>query len=186
MKLIVGLGNPGKQYEDTRHNMGYKAVDAFADMANVIFDRDKFNGTYGVCKNSPDFKEDFILAKPTTFMNNSGEFVRPFAEYFGIETEDILIVFDDMALKPGVIRLRQEGSSGGQKGMQNIIDQMKTQKIKRIRIGIGEPPFSGVDWVLGKAKGEEADLLEGAVTKASKAIRDYLLHGFLYAMDHYN
>lgn len=185
MKLIVGLGNPGKQYENTRHNMGYMALDKFADMAGLVFDREKFNGAYCLAKDER-FPEDFILAKPLTFMNNSGEFVRPFIDYFKIKQEDLLVVFDDMALKPGAIRLRQEGSSGGQKGMQNIIDNLHSSAIKRIRIGIGEPPYSGVDWVLGKPKYEEAALLDEATSKAAKAIRDYLLHDFLYAMNHYN
>ena len=111
MKLIVGLGNPGKEYEKTRHNMGFMVIDEFADMASVDLDRSMFKGVYGVCKDDR-FPEPFILAKPETFMNLSGEFVRPLMDYFKIDVEDVLIIYDDMAIAPGKIRLRPSGSSG--------------------------------------------------------------------------
>jgi PTH1 family peptidyl-tRNA hydrolase len=185
MKLIVGLGNPGKEYASTRHNMGYMVLDRFADMANGTFDRSNFKGVYGIVKN-PDFPEDIIIAKPETFMNLSGEFVRPLADYFKIRPEDIIVVYDDMALPEGTLRLREMGSSGGHKGIQNIIDNFKSPAIKRIRIGIGEPVHAGVDWVLGKPTGESKIKIDAAIETAAKAIRDILLHGFPYAMSIYN
>lgn len=185
MKLIVGLGNPGKEYAGTRHNMGYMTLDRFADMANGSFDRSNFKGVYGIIKNR-DFSEDIIIAKPETFMNLSGEFVRPLADYFKIPVEDIIVVYDDMALPEGTIRLRESGSSGGHKGIQNIIENFKSPAIKRIRIGIGEPVHTGVDWVLSKPTGESKAKIDTAIDNATKAIRDCLLHGFPYAMSIYN
>ena len=185
MKLIVGLGNPGKQYDKTRHNMGYASIDKFAELSSTDIDRSGFKGIYGICKN-PAFPETVLLLKPETFMNLSGESVRLAMDYYKIDIEDILIVFDDMALEPGKIRARLNGSSGGQKGMQNIIDILGTDQIKRIRVGIGEPPHSGVDWVLNKPSGEDEKLLDEATGMAAKAIRDFLLHDFAYVMNHYN
>ena len=185
MKLIVGLGNPGRQYADTRHNMGYRVVDSFADMASVSFDRSDFKGVYGICKD-PRFPEPFILAKPETFMNLSGEFVRPLMNYYKIPAEDVVIVYDDMAIAPGRIRLRGEGSSGSHNGMQNIIENLSTPIVKRIRVGIGEPPYTGVEWVLGKPEGDDVKLIDEAIHQATLAVRDYLLHGWNYVMNRYN
>jgi len=186
MKLVVGLGNPGKEYEHTRHNMGFDAIDKFADMVGVIFDREKFKGEYALIKDNR-FPEQVILLKPQTFMNLSGECVAPFAKYFKIGIEDIVVVYDEMAINEGDIRLRLFGSSGGHKGIQSIIDHLRSEKIKRIRIGIGEPPFHNpVDYVLGKPKGDSLFKIETAIEMASRAIRDILLNGFDKAMNFYN
>ena len=120
MKLFVGLGNPGKQYEHTRHNMGYDVIDAFAEMVGCDIDREGFKGMYGIMRQSP-YGEPFILLKPTTYMNLSGESVRAISDYFKIPLEDIVIVYDDMAIPVGKIRLRPEGSSGSHNGMKNVI-----------------------------------------------------------------
>ena len=185
MKLIVGLGNPGKQYENTRHNMGFIALDKFAEMAHADFDRHGFKGVYALVKN-PDFSEPLVLLKPETFMNLSGESVRPLMDYFKISVEDLIVIYDDMALEPGVIRLLPFGSSGSHKGMQSIIQHLGTDAFKRIRVGIGEPPFNAIDFVLGKPQGEEADKLKAATDLAAKAVRDALLHDWNYAMNRYN
>ena len=185
MKFIVGLGNPGKEYVGTRHNMGFEAVERFAEMCRTDFDHSKFNGVFGIVKD-PSFPEPFIIAKPETYMNASGEFVRPLMDYFKIDTADLVVVYDDMALEPGKLRLRPGGSSGSHKGMQSIINHLRSDAFPRIRIGIGEPKHTGVDWVLGKPSGEEKLLIDASLDKASKAIRDALLKGFPYAMNHYN
>ena len=156
MKLVVGLGNPGKKYEKTRHNMGFMVVDEFCDIAQIDCDKEVFNGLMGRAKL---FDDDIIFFKPTTYMNLSGNAVIQVVNYFKIELEDIIVIYDDMALPPGVIRLRESGSSGGQKGMQNIIDVLKSDQIKRIRIGIGEPKYDGIDHVLGKPYDEEKQLI---------------------------
>ena len=183
MKLIVGLGNPGKEYAMTRHNCGFRVIDAFADAAGVDIDKEDFRGLYGRLKFNG---EDILLFKPLTMMNLSGTAVQEIIHYFKIDLEDVLIIYDDMAIEPGTIRLRLNGSSGGQKGMQNIIDNLGTEEIKRIRVGIGEPQFESIDWVLGKPAGDDKVKIDQAIENATKAIREYLIHDFQNAMSKYN
>lgn len=183
MKLIVGLGNPGREYAKTRHNMGYMVIDKFADSLGLEFDKKDFKGVY--CRGRY-LDEDIYLLKPETFMNLSGECVSNFVKYYKIDIEDIIIVFDDLALEPGRIRLRLNGSSGGQKGMQNVIDFLHTDQIKRIRIGIGEPKFSCIDYVLGKPSPEEQIAIDEAQNKAVLALKDALKNGFHSAMSKFN
>ena len=183
MKLIVGLGNPGKKYEGTRHNMGFMAVDLFSEMAKIDVDKEVFSGLLGRGK---VFDEDIFVFKPTTFMNLSGTAVSQVVHYFKIEKEDIIVVYDDMAIAPGNIRLRLNGSSGGHKGMQNIIEQLGTSDIKRIRVGIGEPTYDTVDFVLSKPLKEEKELIDGALENAANAIKEALKSGFDRAMNRFN
>ena len=183
MKLIVGLGNPGRQYAMTRHNCGFRVIDAFADAAGVDIDKEQFRGVYGRFKFNG---EDILLFKPLTMMNLSGTAVQEIVHYFKIDLNDTLIVYDDMAIEPGMLRLRPDGSSGGQKGMQNIIDNLGTENIKRIRVGIGEPQFDSIDWVLGKPSGDDAKKIDEAIDRATKAIREFLIHNFENAMSKYN
>ena len=183
MKLIVGLGNPGRKYEHTRHNMGFDVVDLFSELAQIDIDKESFKGLVGRGK---VFDEDVYLLKPQTFMNLSGESVREFVSYFNVNIEDIVVVFDDMALPPGKIRLRPSGSSGGHKGMQNIIDQLGTSDIKRIRVGIGEPTYDTIDYVLSKPTKEEKVLIDEAIVEASNALKDILKDNFDKAMTKYN
>lgn len=186
MKLIAGLGNPGAQYVGTRHNMGFLTAEKFTDLCASTLDREGFKGIYGIIKN-PALPEPVIVVQPQTFMNLSGDCVRPLADYFKLTIDDLIIVYDDMALPEGAIRLRENGSSGGHKGMQNIIDHYGSADIKRIRIGIGEPEHhNSIDYVLGKPKGESLVKLEQATDEAAKALRDILLRGFPYAMSIYN
>lgn len=185
MKLVVGLGNPGKQYEKTRHNMGYMALDKVAEIFSCDLDYSKFKGVYGICKN-PVLPEPVIFAKPETFMNLSGEFVRPLMDYFKLKPDDLIVIYDDMAIEEGKIRLRPGGSHGSHNGMKNIIENLKTEQIKRIRVGIGEPPYSGVDYVLSKPTGESLALAEQAIEAAAKATKDALLNGWDHAMNHFN
>lgn len=185
MKLIVGLGNPGKQYEGTRHNMGFMSIDTLADIIGCDLDRHDFKGTYGVCRN-PSLPEPVILCKPETFMNLSGECVQPLMDYFKIDIEDLVVIYDDMAIEEGKIRLRPFGSSGSHNGMKSIIQRLSSDHFKRIRIGIGEPAHTGVDWVLSKPSGESLEKVKSAIDLSAKAVRDYLLNGWDYAMNHYN
>lgn len=165
--------------------MGYEALDVFADMCRASFDKSGFKGVYAVV-NNPSLPEKVILLKPETYMNLSGDSVQPLMAFYKIDIEGLVVVYDDMALEPGVIRLRPAGSSGSHKGMQNIIDRLGSDRIKRIRIGIGEPPHGGADFVLSKPRGEEKTRLDAAKEDAALAIRDYLLHDFAYAMNHHN
>ena len=184
MKLIVGLGNPGKKYDKTRHNMGFMAIDLLADQAKIDVDKEVFHALMG---RGVIFNEDVILFKPQTFMNLSGTAVQEVAHYFKINLEDIIVVYDDMALAPGTIRLRKEGSSGGHKGMQNIIDCLSSEQIKRIRIGIGEPgEWDTVDYVLSKPLSDEAPLIEEAIENAVGALKEALKSDFDRAMNKFN
>lgn len=184
MKLIVGLGNPGKKYEHTRHNMGFDTVDLLADQARIDVDKEVFHGLLG---RGEIFDEDVMIFKPTTYMNLSGTAVKEITDYFKIPLEDVIVVYDDMALAPGNIRLRLEGSSGGHKGMQNIIDLCKTQNIKRIRIGIGEPEEDDtIDYVLSKPSQDERPLIEEAIETAVEALKEVLRSDFDRAMNKFN
>lgn len=184
MKLIIGLGNPGKKYEKTRHNMGFMVIDLLSDISKIDVDKEVFHGLLGRGK---IFGEDVLLFKPTTFMNLSGLAVSEIVNYFKIDLDDVIIIFDDMALVPGQIRLRKNGSSGGHKGMQNIIESLNSEEIQRIRIGIGEPgEYDTVDYVLGKPLKDEQPLIEEAIKATVDALKVALTKDFDYAMNKFN
>ena len=183
MKLIVGLGNPGKKYEHTRHNMGFDTIDLFSELAKIDIDKEAFKGLVGRGK---VLDEDVYLLKPQTYMNLSGESVREIVSYFKIPTEDIIVIYDDLDLEPGKIRLRLSGSSGGHKGIQNIIENLGTENIKRIRIGIGKPTFDTIDYVLGKPLKDERPLIDNAINNAVEALKEILKHNFDSAMNKFN
>ena len=184
MKLVVGLGNPGKKYEGTRHNMGFMAIDLLSDQAQIDVDKEVFHGLMGRGK---IYDEDVILFKPTTFMNLSGTAVQEVVHYFKIALEDIVVIYDDMAIPIGSIRLRKEGSSGGHKGMQNIIDCLSSDQIKRIRVGIGEPgEWDTIDYVLSKPLKDDMPLIEEAIANAVRGVKEYLKSDFDRAMNKYN
>lgn len=186
MKLFVGLGNPGKEYEGTRHNMGFMTVDRFMDMTGGVFDKTDFKGEYGIVRNAA-FKEPVIVLKPLTYMNLSGESVRPIVDFYKIDINDIVVVYDEMSIKEGELRLRKKGSSGGHNGIKNIIANLGTEEIKRIKVGIGEPMGKNpVNYVLGKPSEESEKLIDEALDDAARALRDTLLHDFDYAMNLYN
>lgn len=183
MYLIVGLGNPGKKYEHTRHNMGFEVIDLLSDLSRIDVDREVFGGEVG---RGVIFEKDVILFKPMTYMNLSGTAVRQIVNYFKIDISDIIVICDDMALKVGTIRLRTKGSSGGQKGLQNIIENLGTEEFKRIRVGIGEPEFDAIDYVLGKPLKEEQPLIDEAINNAVEAIKEALKTDFERAMSKFN
>ena len=185
MKLIVGLGNPGKKYENTRHNTGFAVIDRTLAKLNVELDKNKFNADYAMINRNG---EKIYILKPLTYMNLSGEAVAPFMKYFGIEQEDLVVVHDDLDLPVGKIRLRQSGSCGGQNGMRNIIDLLGDSNIKRIRVGIGKDPLIPVvDYVLGKTKKEDLEVYNQALDKASDALIYWLDHDdFSKVMSNFN
>ena len=142
MKLIVGLGNPGKEYENTRHNIGFKAIDLYAHKTGATLKKKKFGGVF--------YKGDgFILAKPLTYMNLSGNFMVKMVKYFKIDLANLLIIYDDIDLPVASLRYRPRGSAGGQKGMMDIIEKLGTSEIKRLKIGIGRPKNQATNHVLG-------------------------------------
>ncbi len=183
MKLIVGLGNPGKEYANTRHNMGYMVIDALAKKWNLPHFKSNFQGEYV----SHTF-DQVILLKPTTFMNLSGQSVLAIAQFYKISPQEMVIIYDDLALEPGKIRLRMTGSSGSHNGMQHIIDTFSTQEIKRIRIGIGAVPIEqkGKDYVLTAPSKEDQKKINIAIQDAVSAIEVYLKTNFSQAMNQFN
>lgn len=186
MKMIIGLGNPGKQYEKTRHNIGFHVIDELADRwgpAPVM--QTKFNGMYTII-HRPEGK--VMLVKPLTYMNLSGECVRPLMDYYDIAPEDIVVIYDDLDLPPGTIRLRQKGSAGGHNGMKSLIAHLGTDGFNRIRVGIDRPP-SGMkvaDYVLSSFSKEEQPVMEQMVQKSAAACEAWLTKPFLEVMNEFN
>ena len=184
MKLIVGLGNPDKEYEKTRHNVGFMVMDRLADVLNVSIDNKKFKGEYVKFKYHG---EDVILLKPMTYMNNSGESVIQVMNYFKIDVDDLLIVYDDMDMPVGKLRLRQSGSAGGHNGIKNIIAHLNSQDFKRIRVGIDRHKYMNVaDYVLSRFSKVESEAIEQGIENATNAVLDYLDNDFNHAMNYYN
>ena len=184
MKLIIGLGNPGKEYERTRHNTGFMVLDRLSEKLNIEISQNKFKGLYGKGKYKG---EDVLLLKPQTYMNLSGESVRQVMDFFKISQEDILVVYDDLDMPVGKLRLRQSGSAGGHNGIKNIIFHTGSQNFNRIRVGIDRSKYiKVVDYVLSRFTSEEQEAIEQGVENASDAIIDYLEHGFNHAMNRFN
>ncbi len=184
MKLIVGLGNPGAEYVGTRHNIGFEVIDALARRHSIAVAKRNFKAVYG---EGMIGGEKVLLARPMTYMNLSGEAVSAIARFYKIETPDIIIVLDDIALAVGRLRLRFKGSSGGQNGLDNIIKHLGTQEVLRVRIGVGNaPPGDMRGHVLSRFRKEETPLVEEAVQLASDAIECAIKEGFDIAMNRFN
>lgn len=184
MKLIVGLGNPGKEYEGTRHNCGFMVIDRLADKLNVSVDQNKFKGLYTKIKYHG---EDIILLKPQTYMNLSGESVNAIMNFFKIDKEDLLVIYDDLDMPVGKLRLRKTGSAGGHNGIKNIIAHLNSQDFKRIRVGIDRHKYMKVaDYVLSNFTKTEKEAIDQGIEKACDAIIDYLDNDFDHTMNNYN
>ena len=184
MKLIVGLGNPGKKYENTRHNVGYIFIDAFAKKNNVNNWIKKFNGLYAeLFINS----EKVLLLKPLSYMNLSGTVVKKYVDYFKIKKEDILIISDDLALEIGNYRLRYKGSSGGHNGLKNIEQCLGTSEYKRLKIGISNNNnIDAKDYVLGSFSKQENDTFEKMYDIICNILVDFNQKSFDCLMNIYN
>lgn len=184
MKLIVGLGNPGKKYEKTRHNAGFCVVERLCEKLNVQLDKSKCKAIYGIYRFNGD---KIIIAEPQTYMNLSGEAVVSLMRFYDIDIKDVIIIHDDLDLPLGKIRIRYQGSCGGQNGMRNIIDLTGTSVINRIRIGISkDDKIDTIDYVLGKFSKDEQDLFNTAIDKASDALIYSFNHNFEEVMSKFN
>lgn len=184
--LVAGLGNPGAEYEKTRHNAGFMAADKLAIKHGVLFNKHKFGSVYGEIK--LDGKRVFIL-KPQTYMNNSGTAVSAIAKFYKIPAENIIIMFDDISLDVGKLRIRRSGTHGGHNGIKDIIELMGTNDIKRIKIGVGERTnrdYDLKDWVLGKFPEEQQEQLDKAHDNAAAAAEEIICRGVDSAMNKYN
>ena len=184
--LIVGLGNPGKDYTRTRHNCGFRAIDTLADQLGCKIDKGKFQGLYGqVTKNG---KKLFLL-KPQTYMNLSGKSVLQLSAYYNIPPQRIIVMFDDISLAPGRLRIRAEGSAGGHNGIKSIIQELGSQDFPRVKIGVGAKPHAEqdlADWVLSSFSASEEKLLEPALEKAGEAALCIIERGISDAANRYN
>ena len=184
--LLVCLGNPGDQYENTRHNVGFQVADEIAARKDVPIQRLKFRAltntvTLGGRK--------VLLMKPMTYMNLSGEAVHEAASFYKIPPERVLVVSDEVALPPGKIRVRKNGSAGGHNGLKNIIAHLGTDQFPRVRVGVGQKPHPAcdmADWVLGKFQGEDKKAVEAAVKRAADAVECLIERGPEEAMNRYN
>ncbi|ERK56099.1 aminoacyl-tRNA hydrolase [Gemella bergeri ATCC 700627] len=185
MKLIVGLGNPGKQYANTRHNIGFMILDELAKSWGISFDKNKFNADYTIAYYNGI---RYLLIKPTTYMNLSGEALRKFYDYFEINIDDILVVYDDLDTKTASFRLKAKGSSGGHNGIKSIISHLGTENFNRLKIGIDRPtpPMKVVDYVLGKFTKEEMNEIEKIYKKSINAIEDFSKMNIVELMNKYN
>jgi len=171
MKLIVGLGNPGKQYERTRHNVGFMVVEILSDELSIPVERIRFKGLLGEGREG---SEKVALLKPATYMNLSGESVLEAVQFYKLSPQDVLVIYDDMDLPAGQMRIRKSGGHGGHNGMRNIIQLLGTDDFPRIRVGIGKAPYEGADHVLGAFRKEEQEVMFEAFVKAAKAARMFL------------
>ena len=184
--LIVGLGNPGLQYENTRHNVGFMTVDLLMKQNEGEFNKHKFEAAFGECTIG---KNRVLLVKPQTYMNNSGRAVTQIAAFYKIPKEKIIVIYDDISLDVGKIRMRRNGSHGGHNGMKDIIELMGDNNITRIKIGVGQKPhpdYNLADWVLSKFPEGDKENLDAALLKATKAAKEIMSKGIDSAMNKYN
>jgi len=182
--LIVGLGNPGPEYANTRHNAGYQCVARFAERHGLRFSFYRFRACLA---EGTVAGRHVIVARPLTFMNESGQAVAPLVRRYAVQLPDLLVVYDDMDLPLGKIRLRARGSSGGHKGLDSVQRHLGTTDVPRLRIGIGRPPYGDpVDYVLSQWRPDELPLIESAYDRAVEAIDTFLQEGIVAAMNKFN
>ena len=185
--LIVGLGNPGKEYDRTRHNVGFRAVDLLAESLGTKINRLKFRALVSPIVNCGGKK--VVLMKPQTYMNLSGDAVKLCGAFYKLPLERILVLFDDISLEPGRIRVRADGSAGGHNGLKSIIAQLESQNFPRVKIGVGakpHPEYDLADWVLSTFSSAEEKLLKPALENAAAAAEDIIAHDVPHAANRYN
>lgn len=183
--LIVGLGNPGREYEKTRHNMGFRALDILADKLHCKVDKGKFQGLYGTCDYAG---KRLILLKPQTFMNLSGRSVLQLSAFYRIPPQRIIVLFDDISLVPGNLRIRADGSAGGHNGIKSVIAELGSQDFPRVKIGVGakpHPEYDLADWVLSSFSAQEEKLLAPALERAADAALAIVEYGVSEASNRY-
>ena len=184
--MIVGLGNPGAKYTTTRHNVGFCAIDYIADKLGVCADKLKFQGLY--CRTKMAGQE-VILLKPQTFMNDSGKSVSQFASFFKIPTENIIVIFDDVLLDVGKLRIRRKGSHGGHNGIKSIVSCLGSEDFPRVKIGVGKKPhpdYDLADWVLSPLPIKDRETISQNMDKVYDAVCDIMRGDFEKAMGKYN
>lgn len=185
MKLIVGLGNPGGEYDETRHNVGFQVIDELKQQfSHAVFDK-KFKGLMARARIGG---EDTVLLKPMTYMNVSGESVGPAAGFFKIPPEDIIVIHDELDIEPGRIKLKKGGGHGGHNGLKSLVKHLPNANFTRVRLGIGRPPprWETANYVLGKFTKQEQPVIQEVIRSATKAVEVILEEGLSSAMKEYN
>ena len=185
MYLIVGLGNPESEYAHTRHNMGFDTINELAKNNNINITKTKFKALYetGIIQN-----EKVILLKPQTYMNLSGESVKEVAEFYNLKPEEIIVIYDDIDIEKGHIKIRKKGGAGSHNGMKSVVEELQSTDFARIRVGIGQPEFKSdmINYVIGKVPEEEQKILQQGTKKAAEAIEEILKNGIDIAMNKFN
>lgn len=183
MYIIAGLGNPGSKYENTRHNMGFKAIDAVASEFGIDVNRAKFKGLIGEGRIGT---EKVILLKPQTYMNLSGQSVREIMNFYKIPEENLIVIYDDFDLPIGSIRVRKSGGPGTHNGMKSVVQELGSRKFPRVRVGIGSSDGSTIQFVIGKVGKDEQQILNEAAEAAASAAADIIRIGIENAMNIHN
>lgn len=185
MYIIIGLGNPSREYQATRHNIGFDAITRLSDDYNIPLD---FKKHKALCGKGYIDGEKVLLAEPQTFMNRSGESVRELVDFYKVSPGEIIVIYDDISLAVGQLRLRGKGSAGGHNGMKSIISHLGTQEFARIKVGVGDKPkgWDLADYVLGHFSNEEQPVIRDALKKTSDAAKTIIKDGMEAAMNIYN
>ena len=183
MFLIVGLGNPGKEYDKTRHNIGFDVIDYMANKYNIDVNREKFKG---ICGEGFIENKKVILLKPLTYMNLSGESIRELANFYKLEDDEIIVVYDDISLDIGRLRIREKGSAGGYNGIKSIIQNLGGDKFPRVKVGVGQPKDNLVNHVLGKFSKEDREHIEKVIPVVSDAIVEIVKNDAKESMNKFN
>ncbi len=185
MYLIVGLGNPENEYAHTRHNMGFETINQIAKNNNIQITKNKFKGIF---ENAIIQNKKAILLKPQTYMNLSGESVKEVVDFYNIRPEEIIVIYDDIDIEKGSIKIRKKGGAGSHNGMKSVVEKLNTTDFARIRIGIGQPEFKNdmINYVIGSISEEEQKILQVGVEKAAEAVEEILKNGIDIAMNKFN
>ncbi len=185
MYLIVGLGNPEEEYSHTRHNMGFDVINKIAKEYEIEVTRTKFNGLYG---SGIIEDEKVILLKPQTYMNLSGECIKPFLDFYKLSPENLIVIYDDIDTMPGTIRIRKKGGPGTHNGMKSVVHEILSDEFIRIRVGIGSPNDKSemIEYVIGKLEDEEYNKLTMGIDKAEEAVVEILKNGIDKSMNKFN
>lgn len=185
MYLIVGLGNPEEEYSNTRHNMGFDTINKISKEYNIEINKNKFKGIYGTGMIE---NEKVILLKPQTYMNLSGESIIEAIKFYKIDINKIIVIYDDIDVKPGKIKIRKKGGPGSHNGMKSVINSLGSQEFSRIRVGIGAPEYKNdmINYVIGKVPKEEMNELEEGTKIAKEAVVEIIKNGIDIAMNKFN
>lgn len=185
MYLIVGLGNPEEEYARTRHNMGFDTINKIAEKHNIKVNKSKFNSLYGTGSIN---NEKIVILKPQTYMNLSGKAVRDFMNFYKIKENELIVIYDDLDIEPGIIKIRKKGGPGTHNGMKSVVNEIQTENFIRVRVGIGNPKYKDdlLNYILTRIPDEEYKILASSTSNAAEAVTEIIATGIDKAMNKYN